>query len=29
VPARVWAVQKRLRLNQPVDGYGQLLAMLP
>jgi maleate isomerase len=29
VPARVWAVEKRLRINQPVAGYGQLLEMLP
>jgi len=25
VPARVWAVQKRLRVRQPVKGYGRLL----
>ncbi len=29
VPARVWAVQKRLRIHEPVDGYGRLLADLP
>lgn len=29
VPARVWAVQQRLRLHQPVLGYGQLLESLP
>lgn len=29
VPARVWAIQKRLHVRQPVKGYGQLLeAML-
>lgn len=26
VPARVWAVQKRLHVRQPVPGYGRLLA---
>ena len=25
VPARVWSVQKRLRVNEPVAGYGRLL----
>jgi len=25
VPARVWAVQKRLHVRQPVKGYGRLL----
>jgi maleate isomerase len=29
VPARVWAVQQRLHLHQPVAGYGRLLATLP
>ena len=29
VPARVWAVQKRLRVNEPVSGFGQLLAEMP
>lgn len=29
VPARVWAVQKRLRLRQPRRGYGRLLAEMP
>jgi maleate isomerase len=29
VPARVWAVQKRLRINEPVTGFGQLLAEMP
>ncbi len=29
VPARVWAVQKRLQINHPVDGVGRLLATLP
>lgn len=29
VPARVWAVQKRLHVNEPVNGFGQLLAEMP
>ena len=29
VPARVWAVQKRLRVNEGVTGFGQLLAEMP
>jgi maleate cis-trans isomerase len=29
VPARIWAIQKRLQINQPVDGVGRLLATLP
>ncbi len=29
VPARVWAVQKRLRVRQPRTGYGRLLAEMP
>ncbi len=29
VPARVWAVQKRLHVRQPVQGYGRLLAEMP
>jgi maleate cis-trans isomerase len=29
VPARVWAVQKRLHIRQPVAGYGQLLQTMP
>jgi maleate cis-trans isomerase len=29
VPARVWAVQKRLHIRQPVSGYGQLLQTMP
>ena len=29
VPARVWAVQKRLHVRQPVKGYGQLLETMP
>jgi maleate isomerase len=29
VPARVWAVQNRLHINQPVAGYGRLLEALP
>jgi maleate cis-trans isomerase len=26
VPARCWEIQKRLHVNQPVKGYGRLLA---
>ena len=29
VPARVWAVQKRLHVRQPAQGYGRLLAEMP
>jgi maleate cis-trans isomerase len=29
VPARVWAVEKRLRVNEPVEGFGRLLAEMP
>lgn len=29
VPARVWAVQRRLRVRQPVIGYGRLLEEMP
>ena len=29
VPARVWAVQKRLHVRQPVKGYGRLLEEMP
>lgn len=29
VPARVWAIQKRLHVRQPVKGYGRLLAAMP
>ncbi|MBI2358071.1 MAG: hypothetical protein HYV04_04055 [Deltaproteobacteria bacterium] len=29
VPARVWAVQKRLHIRQPVSGYGRLLQEMP
>jgi maleate isomerase len=29
VPARVWAVQKRLHVKQPVRGYGHLLEEMP
>jgi maleate isomerase len=29
VPARVWAVQKRLHVRQPVGGFGRLLVDLP
>jgi maleate isomerase len=28
-PARVWEFQKRLNINQPISGYGKLLATLP
>lgn len=29
VPARVWAVQKRLHVRQPVEGFGTLLDEMP
>ena len=29
VPARVWAVQKRLHVRQPAKGYGRLLEEMP
>jgi len=29
VAARVWYVQKRLHIRQPIQGYGRLLAELP
>ncbi len=29
VPARVWAIQKRLHVRQPVKGYGRLLEEMP
>jgi maleate cis-trans isomerase len=29
VPARVWAVQKRLHVRQPVRGFGRLLLEMP
>ena len=29
VPARVWTVQKRLRVVEPVSGYGRLLEEMP
>jgi maleate isomerase len=29
VPARVWAVQKRLHVRQPVKGFGRLLEQMP
>lgn len=29
VPARVWSIQKRLRVNEAVEGYGQLLEEMP
>ncbi|OGQ84742.1 MAG: hypothetical protein A3F90_12410 [Deltaproteobacteria bacterium RIFCSPLOWO2_12_FULL_60_19] len=29
VPARVWSLQKRLHVRQPVKGYGQLLEEMP
>jgi len=29
IPARVWAIQKRLYVRQPVKGYGRLLEEMP
>ncbi len=29
VPARVWSIQRRLHLRQPVSGFGQLLERMP
>jgi maleate cis-trans isomerase len=29
VPARVWEIQKRLHVRQPVKGYGHLLEAFP
>ncbi len=29
IPARVWAVQKRLHVRQPLKGYGRLLEQMP
>lgn len=29
IPAQVWATQKRLRLREPVKGYGRLLEEMP
>jgi maleate isomerase len=29
VPTRVWAIQKRLHVNQPAIGYGRLLEVMP
>jgi len=29
IPARVWAIQKRLTVRQPVKGYGRLLEEMP
>jgi maleate cis-trans isomerase len=29
VPARVWEIQKRLHVRQPVKGYGYLLDAFP
>jgi len=29
VPARVWSVERRLQINEPVDGFGRLLAEMP
>jgi len=29
IPARVWAIQQRLHVRQPVHGFGRLLAELP
>jgi maleate cis-trans isomerase len=29
VTARIWEIQKRLHVREPVAGYGHLLAALP
>lgn len=29
IPARIWAIQKRLHVRQPIKGYGRLLEELP
>jgi len=29
VPARVWAIQKRLHVRQPINGFGRLLEEMP
>ena len=29
VPARVWEIQKRLHVRQPISGYGRLLSEMP
>jgi maleate cis-trans isomerase len=29
IPAQVWATKKILHLNEPVSGYGRLLAEMP
>jgi maleate cis-trans isomerase len=29
IPAQVWATKKILYLNEPVSGYGRLLAEMP
>jgi len=29
IPAQVWATKKLLQLNEPVTGYGRLLAEMP
>jgi maleate isomerase len=29
VPARVWSIQKRLHVRQPVKGFGRLLEEMP
>jgi maleate cis-trans isomerase len=29
IPAQVWATKKILQLNEPVVGYGRLLAEMP
>ena len=29
VPVRVWSIQRRLHVNQPVPGYGRLLFEMP
>jgi hypothetical protein len=29
VPARVWSIEKRLHVRQPVKGFGRLLQEMP
>jgi maleate cis-trans isomerase len=29
IPARVWEIQKRLHVHQPVTGFGHMLETLP
>jgi hypothetical protein len=29
IPAQVWATKKILNLNEPLPGYGRLLAEMP